>query len=197
MQIENAFEVASPVERVWPYLVDVEKVVPCMPGAEITETVDDRHWKGRMRVKLGPMAMTFSGEVTMEECDEAAHRAVLKLSGREQRGSAASAVMTSTLSEVDGRTRVDVVQDITVRGQLAQFGRGMIQDVSAAMMQQFANCLAARINDDESRGEEATAPAGAPESGANGPGELRAGALVVAALKRRLGRAIKRLTRRG
>ncbi|MQB01522.1 MAG: carbon monoxide dehydrogenase [Actinobacteria bacterium] len=143
MLIENSFQVAAPIDRVWSYLLDVEKVVPCMPGAELTETLDERNWKGKVTVKLGPVSLAFAGKVNMEERDEGAHRAVLKASGMEQRGKgAASAVITSTLEAgpSDG-TIVNIVQDLKVSGQAAQFSRGMMQDVTNKLTQQFADCL--------------------------------------------------------
>src|SRR3990170_558726 len=98
MEIENSFEVPAPVEQVWSFLLDAERIVPCMPGAELTETIDDSNWKGKVTIKLGPVSLNFAGKVTMVERDDATHRAVLKASGMEQRGKgAASATITSTL----------------------------------------------------------------------------------------------------
>jgi uncharacterized protein len=146
MLIENAFDVSAPIDHVWSYLLDVEKVVPCMPGAELTETIDDRNWKGKVTIKLGPVSLAFAGKVTMEELDEAAHRAVLKASGMEQRGKgAASATITSTLEEAPEGTRVKIVQDLRVSGQAAQFSRGMMQDVSNRLTREFADCLQANM----------------------------------------------------
>ena len=158
MIIENDFEVPAPIETVWAYLLDVEKVVPCMPGAELTETVDDSNWKGKVTVKVGPVSLSFAGKVAMEERDESAHKVVLKGQGMEQRGKgAASAIITSTLEAADGVTRVNVVQDIKIQGQAAQFSRGMMQDVSSKLTRQFAECLAANM-----AAEERTAPGEAP-----------------------------------
>ena len=142
MLIENTFDVSAPIDQVWSYLLDVEKVVPCMPGAELTETIDERNWKGKVTIKLGPVSLAFAGKVTMEELDEAAHRAVLKASGMEQRGKgAASATITSTLEQSPEGTRVQIVQDLRVSGQAAQFSRGMMQDVSNKLTREFADCL--------------------------------------------------------
>jgi len=146
MLIENAFDVSAPIDHVWSHLLDVEKVVPCMPGAELTETIDDRNWKGKVTIKLGPVSLAFAGKVTMEELDEAGHRAVLKASGMEQRGKgAASATITSTLEEAPEGTRVKIVQDLRVSGQAAQFSRGMMQDVSNRLTREFADCLQANM----------------------------------------------------
>jgi carbon monoxide dehydrogenase subunit G len=160
--IENSFDVAQPIDRVWAYLLDVERVVPCMPGAELTETIDDHSWKGKVKVKLGPVSLSFNGKVSMEEQDASAHRIVLKGSGMEQRGKgAASATVTSTLEAVDGGTRVNVVQDLKVQGQAAQFSRGMMQDVTTKLTKQFAECLQANMEAEEEG--EAEAPAGRAE----------------------------------
>jgi carbon monoxide dehydrogenase subunit G len=161
MLIENSFDVAQPIDRVWAYLLDVEQVVPCMPGAELTETIDDRNWKGKVKVKLGPVSLSFNGKVSIEEQDDTAHRIVLKGSGMEQRGKgAASATVTSTLEAVDGGTRVNVVQDLKVQGQAAQFSRGMMQDVSSKLTKQFAECLQANMEAEE----QTAAPVGKTET---------------------------------
>lgn len=151
MLIENSFEVSAPIDRVWSYLLDVEKVVPCMPGAELSETIDESNWKGKATIKVGPVALAFAGKVSMEERDERAHRAVIKASGMEQRGKgAASATITSTLEAAsDGNTLVNIVQDLRVSGQAAQFSRGMMQDVTNKLTQQFADCLQANMQVEE------------------------------------------------
>jgi carbon monoxide dehydrogenase subunit G len=151
--IENSFDVSAPIDHVWSYLQDIEKVVPCMPGAELTETIDESNWKGKVTIKLGPVSMAFAGKVTLEELDEAGHRAVLKASGMEQRGKgAASATITSTLEPGPEGTRVQIVQDLKVSGQAAQFSRGMMQDVSNKLTQQFADCLQENMQAEEQAG---------------------------------------------
>jgi uncharacterized protein len=166
MEIVNSFEVPAPREKVWTYMLDVTKVVVCMPGASLTETIDDTHWKGKLTMKLGPVSLNFAGKVEMAERDDEAHRVVLKGSGMEQRGKgAASATVTSTLESMDdGGTRVNVVQDIKVSGQAAQFSRGMMQDVSAKLTKQFADCLKNNISV-----EEAEATAVVPEAAEANP----------------------------
>jgi carbon monoxide dehydrogenase subunit G len=158
MHIENTFEVDAPIDRVWSYLLDVERVVPCMPGAQLTETIDDKNWKGKVTVKLGPVSLSFAGKVTMDELDEAGHRAVMKASGMEQRGKgAAQATITSTLEPSAEATRVVIVQDISVSGQVAQFSRGMMQDVSNKLTLEFAECLKKNMQGEDQaaqRGEE-------------------------------------------
>ena len=90
MEIVNSFEVPAPREKVWAYMLDVTKVVVCMPGASLTETLDDTHWKGKLTMKLGPVSLNFAGKVEMAERDDDAHRVVLKGSGMEQRGKGAA-----------------------------------------------------------------------------------------------------------
>lgn len=161
MEITNSFEVPAPQEKVWNYMLDVERVVVCMPGASLTETIDDTHWKGKLTMKLGPVSLNFAGKVEMAERDDEAYRVVLKGSGMEQRGKgAASATVTSTLESIgDRETRVNVVQDIKVSGQAAQFSRGMMQDVSAKLTKKFADCLKNNMTV-----EEAEATAAVPEA---------------------------------
>lgn len=150
MLLENSFEVPAGIQRTWDYLLDVERVVPCMPGAELTETVDDTHWKGQVTIKLGPVKMAFKGKVEIAERDDEAHRVVLKASGMEQRGKgAASATITTTAEEATAGTRIVVVQDLKVQGQAAQMSRGMMQDVSAKLTKQFAECLEANLRQEE------------------------------------------------
>jgi carbon monoxide dehydrogenase subunit G len=165
VQIENDFVVNAPVDQVWNYLLDVEKIAPCAPGAELTEVVDDRTWKGKMNVKVGPVAMSFAGTVTLQDRDDAARRAVLKAEGREQRGrGAASALVSASLEEVAGGTKVSITTDLTISGAAAQYGRGMIGDVSKRLTGQFASCLQTNMvaqeasrRTEESTGEEQAA----------------------------------------
>jgi len=155
--IENSFTVARAVDEVWDYLLDVEKIAPCMPGAELTETVDDHTWKGRVNMKFGPVSMSFAGSVEMAERDDAAHRVVLKAKGTEQKGKgAATAGVTSWLEPADAGTTVRMEADITLTGAAAQLSRGLLPEVSKRLTQQFADCLEANL------GAAAAAGAGAP-----------------------------------
>ncbi len=143
MLIENEFRAAAPVEELWAFLLDVERIAPCMPGAELTETVDDRTWKGRVSMKFGPVAMAFAGTVVMQERDDAAHRVVLSAKGMEQKGKgAANATVTSWLEPTDdGSTVVKMRADISLTGAAAQLSRGLMPEVSRKLTQQFADCL--------------------------------------------------------
>jgi carbon monoxide dehydrogenase subunit G len=142
--IENEFQVPASIDRAWAYLLDVEKIAPCAPGAELTEVVDDHTWKGKINLKLGPIVMSFAGTVTIAERDETNHRVVLKAQGQEQKGKgAANATVTSWLEPggADGATTVKMQADITLTGTVAQLSRGLLPDVSARLTKQFADCL--------------------------------------------------------
>ena len=143
MQIENEFTVAAPIDHVWAYLLDVERVAPCMPGAELTEVVDDTTWKGKVNMKLGPVSLAFAGTVTMQDRDDRAHRIVLAAKGMEQRGKgAANASVTSWLEDGGAETHVKMQADIHLTGTVAQLSRGLLPEVSRKLTQQFADCLA-------------------------------------------------------
>src|SRR5262245_23590191 len=122
--------------------MDVPRVIPCMPGATLTETVDDANWKAAMKVKLGPISLAFDTNVKREEVDESALRARLSARARESRGrGAATATIESRLTAMDGGTHVDVTTDLQLTGAVAQYGRGIVQDVTEQMVQSFADCL--------------------------------------------------------
>ena len=165
MEIENEFRIQAPTDRLWAYLLDVERIAPCMPGAELTETIDERSWKGKVNMKLGPVSLSFAGTVTMEERDDAAHRVVLAAKGMEQKGKgAANAVVTSWLEPGAEDTLVRMRADIQLTGSVAQLSRGLLPEVSKRLTQQFADCLQQTM--------QAEATAGAPqveERGEEGP----------------------------
>jgi carbon monoxide dehydrogenase subunit G len=143
MKLEQSFEVRAPVERVWETLVDIERVAPCLPGAEITEAGDDGTYRGTFSVRLGPTTAAYRGELQMEELDQAARRVVMRASGQDKRGQgSAKATIVSSMHEEGELTRVDVETDFTITGRLARFGRGgMIQDISNRLLKDFAECL--------------------------------------------------------
>jgi carbon monoxide dehydrogenase subunit G len=143
MEIENEFTVPAPIDHVWAYLLDVERVAPCMPGAELTEVVDDTTWKGKVNMKLGPVSLSFAGTVTMQDRDDVAHKIVLAAKGMEQKGKgAANASVTSWLEDGQGETHVKMRADIHLTGTVAQLSRGLLPEVSRKLTQQFADCLA-------------------------------------------------------
>jgi uncharacterized protein len=142
MRIDNSFTVSLPVEDAWKVLRDVERVAPCMPGAELQEVTDDEY-RGVVKVKLGAITAQYKGAVRFSEVDETGHRLVLKAEGRETRGQGnASATVTATLGPAgDGQTEVVIETDLTISGRIAQFGRGVLADVSSRLLGDFARCL--------------------------------------------------------
>ena len=194
MRLENSFEVPGPPEAAWSLLLDVERIVPCMPGAELTEVVDESHWKAKLQVKLGPIALTFATDVVRERVDEDARRVTLSAKAREVRGrGGAQAQIESSLASSDGVTTATIVTDLTMSGAVGQYGRGIVQDVSSQLVGQFADCLAAQLAAD------AAAPAvdgnpPAPSRPARGAPARPVGAfrLVAPALAHALARALRR-----
>jgi carbon monoxide dehydrogenase subunit G len=147
VKLEQSFDVRAPVERVWETLIDIERVAPCLPGAEITEAGDDGTYRGTFSVRLGPTTAAYRGELKMRELDEDARRVVMDASGQDKRGQgSAKATIVSTMREEGDLTRVEVETDFTITGRLARFGRGgMIQDISNRLLKDFAECLQQRI----------------------------------------------------
>ena len=167
MELHNEFEVAAPQQAVWDYLLDVERIAPCMPGAELTEVVDDHTWKGKVTVKVGPVSMAFVGTVVMQDRDDAAKRVLLKADGRDQRGKgAAAATVTAHIEDAGTGTKVSMDTDLTITGAAAQYARGgMIQDISGRMTKEFASCLESNLSatagdaaGEEAKPAQATAP---------------------------------------
>jgi hypothetical protein len=163
MLITNDFEVAKPVAAVWDFFGDIPRVATCLPGAELTETLGDDKYGGRVAVRMGPVRMQFAGTAEITERDEAAKRIVVNAAGAEERGRGqASMIVSATLSAAGRGTKVAVSQDLQLAGAAAQYGRGMIADVTAVLMRDFAANLASQISAAE-RGETvqaAAAPAG-------------------------------------
>jgi carbon monoxide dehydrogenase subunit G len=147
MQLETRFQLPLPPEESWKILLDVKRIAPCVPGADLTEIVDERTWKGKASVKLGAVSLAYAGTVVMEERDDAGRRAVLKAQGTETRGRGlASARITMRLEEADGgATRVVMLTDLTISGTVAQVGRGMIGDVSQKIANQFGANLSSML----------------------------------------------------
>ncbi|HZY64292.1 MAG TPA: SRPBCC family protein [Rubrobacteraceae bacterium] len=164
MKLENEFTVDAPVDEAWEVMLDLERVTPCLPGATLTEQEGDEY-RGKMTVRLGPVKQEYNGTVRFEETDEENQRAVLKASGKDQRGQGtASATITSTMSEENGGTKVKVETDMQLTGRAAQFGRGVQQDVAAKLLSQFADCLEKEILGENV--QEEPEPAAASSNGA-------------------------------
>ena len=137
MQLTNEFEVGVPVDKAWAVLTDVERIAPCLPGAQLQEVEGDKY-RGVVKVKVGPITAQYKGTATFIEKDDTAHRAVLRAEGRDTRGQGnANATVTATLGAIGQSTSVKVVTDLTITGKVAQFGRGVLADVSGKLINQF------------------------------------------------------------
>jgi uncharacterized protein len=165
VQIENEFSVAATPERVYAFLLDVNRVVGCVPGAELSEVVDPETFKGRVRIKVGPVSVAYAGTARIAERDEAAKTATLEGEGREEKGpgSARARSLMRVEAADGGGSRVVIATDFTVAGRVAQFGRGLMEDVSRSLVNQMAACIKSQL--------EGPAPSGAGETLAEGRSE--------------------------
>ncbi|MFD7442839.1 SRPBCC family protein [Streptomyces sp. NPDC059909] len=169
MELQHEFTVPVPVDDAWRALLDIEAVAPCMPGATV-EAYDGETITGTVKVKVGPITVTYRGTAVFDEKDEAAHRMVLTASGKETRGQGtARATVTGTLTPADGGgTAVSVRTDLAVTGRPAQFGRGVMAEVGDELIGQFADCLSRKLSASAAEPEGPAAPdvqaeeAGAP-----------------------------------
>jgi uncharacterized protein len=174
--IDSVFEVPVGLEDVWAALLDVERIAPCLPGASIDENRGDGEYGGSMRIKLGPVTSTFKGTLRVAEADATARRAVIQASARDTRGQgAAAATITSTLAPATDGTRVSVQTDMKLAGTAAQFGRGVVNDVSEKLLAEFASRLAAELENPAPRaapsnGSDEGDTAARPSFGAGAPG---------------------------
>jgi uncharacterized protein len=143
MVITTRFELGAPVEAAWAYLLDVPKIAHCVPGASLTDVIDDKTYAGKVEVKLGPIGVSYKGRITIESMDVATHTVRIKAEGSETRGrGGASAMMTAELQPSDTGTSVVMNTDLSVSGVVAQFGRtGIMQEVAQRMAQRFAKCV--------------------------------------------------------
>ena len=150
MEFENEFEVPVPLEEAWDILMDIERIAPCVPGAELTEVVDDKTYKGKISVKLGPVALTFNGQTTFEELDTANFSARLKAQGTDSKGrGGAHANVTFRMEPQENNTKVIINTNLQLSGAVAQYGRGvgMVKDLSQQIIGQFADNLAKDVID--------------------------------------------------
>ena len=142
MRFENSFDVEAPVEQVYATLLDLEKVAPAMPGAQVTDHVSDDEYKVAIKVKLGPMTMNYRGDVEIQEKDAEHHHAKMHVKAREARGQGnATADVTMDLAEQNGGTHATIAADVQLAGKAAAMGRGLIEDVSGKLVDQFAQNL--------------------------------------------------------
>jgi carbon monoxide dehydrogenase subunit G len=141
MEIADSFRVSTPLAQTWNTLLDIEGIAPCLPGAQLQE-VDGNEYRGIVKVKVGPITAQYKGTATLAEVDEAGRRIVLDASGRDTRGQGnAKASIVVTMNDDGGGTRVEVVTDLSITGKVAQFGRGVLDDVSAKLLRQFVENL--------------------------------------------------------
>jgi carbon monoxide dehydrogenase subunit G len=188
MKIKNSFDVPSSPEVAWRLLNDIPAVVPCMPGAELTEMIDADTFNARVRVKLGPIALEFATEVVRIAADEDALQAALRATAREVKGrGGAEAEISSTLTAIGGGTRVEIVSDLALQGTVAQYGSGVVEQVAARMTKEFADCIRARL---------AVADEAAPSADPGGPAIMATPAPPVAGLRLLFGAAWRWLTER-
>jgi carbon monoxide dehydrogenase subunit G len=153
MLIKNDFEVAAPVDKVWQFFDNIPQVAACLPGTELTSDLGDERYEGQVAVRMGPVRLQFAGKAQITERNEAARRVVVQASGAEVKGRGqASMVVTATLARAGRGTKVGVTQDLQLSGAAAQYGRGMISDVTSVLMRDFSANLADRIDRIE-RGE--------------------------------------------
>ncbi len=172
MQLENSFTVPVPIDEAWRVLLDIERIAPCMPGAAL-DTVDGDDFTGRVKVKLGPINLTYQGKASFIEKDEAAHKAVIDARGKDQRGNGtAAAVVTAKLAAEGSITRVDVLTDLNITGRPAQFGRGVMTDVGNKLLGQFADKLAAQLGEGDAQGDAERAESAAAKVTATAAGAV-------------------------
>jgi len=164
-KIEERFEVQAPVERVWKYLIDPKRVVDCLPGAELLEQQDEHTFLGAIKVKVGPLSMSYKGQAKFTEVNEETHQVRMVGDAREVSGSGSTKVsMLSTVTPLaSGGSEVVVIADVDLVGKIVQFGRGMIEEVSRQMFRQFSACVKQHLEvADEPPPSEAKAVAAAP-----------------------------------
>jgi uncharacterized protein len=176
MQLENSFTVGAPPERVFAYLLDVNKIVGCVPGAELSEVVDPTTFKGKVKIKVGPITVAYNGTARIVDRDDAGRAATLEADGRETTGPGSARAKARMSVEAEGSgSVVKIVTDYSVAGRVAQFGRGVMEDVSRRIVNDMATCIKANV--------EAAEPAsdGGAAGAAAGPGAAPAAAAAPAA----------------
>ncbi len=161
MKIENQFRVSAPLEEAWAILTDVPTIAPCMPGAQLTGSDGDTH-SGKVKIKVGPVIAEYAGTATFIAKSETNHRAELSAKGRDSRGSGnAEAIIVAQLEADGNETQVSIDTDLKVSGKVAQFGRGVMADVSKKLIDQFVECLENKVRDQQGETADEVAAAGA------------------------------------
>jgi uncharacterized protein len=163
MQLENSFQVGAPPDKVFGYLLDVNKVVGCVPGAELTEVVDQTTFKGKVKVKVGPITVAYSGTARISERDDAHRSATLAADGRETTGSGSARATAIMKVQPSGEgSLVEIVTEYHVAGRVAQFGRGVMEDVSKRLIKDMATCIQANLEAPDPAPDDAGADVRAP-----------------------------------
>jgi uncharacterized protein len=158
MQLENSFQVSAPPNQVFAYLLDIDKVVGCVPGAELTEKVDASTFKGKVKIKVGPITVAYSGTARISERDDAARTATLSAEGRETTGPGSARATAQMQVETAGEgSLIRITTDYHVAGRVAQFGRGVMEDVSKRLILEMASCIQANVEADEPVDDDASA----------------------------------------
>jgi carbon monoxide dehydrogenase subunit G len=176
VEFENTFLVQAPIERVWDLLLDVERIAPCMPGAQVLEQTGDDAYKVAVKVRLGPMTMNYKGDVEILDKDAAAHHATMRAKAREARGQGtAQASIRMALRERDGGTEASILTEMQMSGRAAAMGQGVVKDVAASLTGTFAQNLAGMIEDDHRPAPPPPEPAVATDPGGAPSAERPAG----------------------
>ncbi len=144
MELNSEFEVDRPIDETWLLLTDVERIAPCLPGAQLEE-IEGEEYRGSVKIKVGPITANYKGKATFVEKDDQAHRAVLRAEGRDARQGNANATITAQLISVGTGTKVTVATDLAVTGKVAQFGRGVMAEVSTKLLNQFVKNLETKV----------------------------------------------------
>ena len=179
MQLAQSFEVTAPLETVWEALIDVQRVAPCLPGAEVTGRNDDGSYDGTFKVKIGPTAAAYTGKLRMESVDEATHTARMDAQGTDRRGQggAKATIISSVAAVGPGATRVDVSTDYHITGRLARFGRGgMIEEISNRLLNEFAKSLQEMLGGDPATAATVLRPVHRPGPAAAAAAQVEAAA---------------------
>jgi carbon monoxide dehydrogenase subunit G len=172
MLLENSLELAIPPEQLMPLLEDLERIAPCLPGASITERVDESTFKGRVTVRVGPVTVRYDGTMSILEVDRVGHKMVMRGEGRDPQGAGnAKATITMTLAPSQGGGSIGTIQsDVAITGRVAQFGRGLMQDVADRLLTQFAQCVERTLTASPPLPPSSSAPRAAhPQAAPSGP----------------------------
>jgi uncharacterized protein len=185
MLIKNAFEVAQPADKVWQFFDNIPAVAACLPGTELTDDLGNDKYLGRVAIRMGPVKLQFAGTAQIKERDNAAKRIVLDAAGADEKGRGQAAMTgTASVSAAPGGTRVDVELDLQLSGAAAQYGRGMISDVTAILMRDFANNMQSRMT--------AVARGASPDQVAATASSASGFGIALRAMRLALGRVLRR-----